>query len=247
MNVPVVHVQARGVQARQRRQQSIELHRAFPRRDAGAVHAAVEIEEQVQRDVGLDRRVGQRADRGLVVHDCRKLRPGERLHEAHEPFHVRPDRLIREQHVGRPGRRRHLRFGNRGALEPGNASIQMHPHHFAQLVGLHVRPQPLDAARDLDHAADVLVDTVGVDEEGWGRDVSYVVDGVPGHGGRLHQLPTTKSQLPRAVAQQWGENRTNQLVGSTFIPLFERFRWELGVVSWELTGSDPENVVLIRV
>jgi hypothetical protein len=107
---------------------------------------------------------------------------------VHEPLHVRADRLIREQHVWCPGRRRHLRFGDGRALESGDPLIEMHAHHFAQLVGLHVRPQPLHAARDLDHAADVPLDAVGVDEQRWGWDLGHVVDGVPGHAGRLHQL-----------------------------------------------------------
>ena len=212
-------------------QQSIELDRAFAGCDARAVHAAVQVEEQAHGDAGLDRLVGQRADRGLVIHDGRELRPRERLHQVHEPLHVRTDRLIREQHIRRPGRRRHLRFGNRGALEPGNALVEMHAHHFAQLVGLHVRPQPLHATRDLDHAADVPLDAVGVDEQGGRWDVSDVFDGVPGHGGRLHQLPTSKSQLPRGAARTMGlKVAPASWLARRLTPVVRAvFPWELGV------------------
>ena len=144
-----------------------------------------------------DRGRRQRIDRRRVVHDRREPRRRKRLHETDEPRHVGPDRLIREQHVRRAGARRHLRFRDGGALEPGDALVEVHPHHLAHLAGLQVRPQPPRIPDDLERRPDVLRDPFGIHEQRRRRDVGHVVDGVPGHGDRgRHCTPDGRSNAP---------------------------------------------------
>src|SRR5262245_31341612 len=54
--------------------------------------------------------------------------------------------------------------------------------------------------------------------------------------GRLSQTtPNSQRSNPKGHSfERRGEKRANKLVGWTFTPLFEGFRWELGVRSWEL-------------
>jgi hypothetical protein len=95
-----------------------------------------------------------------------------------------------------------------------NLVIEMHAHHFAQLVGLHVRPQALDATCQLDHVTDVLLDAVGIDEERGGGDPGDVFDGVPGHGGRLSQLSTIQRSNDPTIQRSKGNRSTNGVKSS---------------------------------
>ncbi len=168
------------------RKLSIEFDGFWSRRHTGPVHAAIEIEVKIERDAC--RRCGprKRKDRALIVDQRREFGGGVFLHQLNEPLHVRSNRLVREEHIGRSAHRRDLRLRDRRALEPGDAVVDLHPDHLGQLVGLHVRPETLDAPGDLDHPADVLFDAIGVHQQRRRRNLVDVGDRVPvGAGIRL--------------------------------------------------------------
>ena len=179
VDVAVVRVQPGGVQARRPDDPPVQLQRARARRDAGPVHPAIEIEEEIQREAGPDRRARQRADRALVIDERREPGLRKRARELDEPRHVWAHRLVGQQHIGGPTRRHHFRFGNRGALEFGDALVHLHPDDLGQLGRLHVRAKTRDAARQADHPADVVLDAIGIDEQRRRRDLVSVADAVP--------------------------------------------------------------------
>ena len=199
VKVAVIGVQPCGAQTWQCRDQPIALGRLRTGRDAGAVHAHVEIEEQAQRDARADGGPRQLSNRVGVVCQCGEGRARKVFDELHEPFDVGAYRLVRHQHVRRLARRDHLRFGDRGALELGDPLVQVHPDHFGELVGLHVRPEALNAARHVDHPSDVLLDPIGVDQQRRGGNLVDVFDRVPGVG---HDIsPESESQGDRRAQE----------------------------------------------
>ena len=98
----------------------------------------------------------------FIVHDRGEARRRIARGELPEPVDVRADRLVGEQDVRAAALRQHLGLGDRRALELVDAEHELPPDHLRQLVRLHVRPQPLDAAGDANHVADVLVDAIEV-------------------------------------------------------------------------------------
>ena len=69
VDVAVIHVEAGGAETGKGGDQFVQLHGPGTRRHSGAVHAAVEVEEQVQRHAVANRGIRQRANRSLVVYE----------------------------------------------------------------------------------------------------------------------------------------------------------------------------------
>ena len=98
--------------------------------------------------------------------------------EPCQPPRRRADDGVGEEHVEAAGRGGHLRLRDRRHLELRDAPFDLHPDHVWHLVRLDVRPQPFRASRGGDHAADVVRDPVGIDEQGRRGDLVLVRDDV---------------------------------------------------------------------
>jgi hypothetical protein len=217
VEVAVVGVQAAERQRRRRGDPPGEPHGLGPGGDPGAVHADVEVEEHVDRDAGGGRRPGEVVDADVAVDEAAEAGAGEPADELGEPGGRRAHHGIREQHVDGPGGRRHLHLGDRGSLELANALGQAEPDDLGHLVGLHVRPQPLDAPRSRRHTADVLLDPVRVDEERGRRDVGRVRDLVPGtHRGII---VAADSRPDKGRGRSCMRRVTTRIVGGMNMPL----------------------------
>jgi hypothetical protein len=87
------------------------------------------------------------------------------LHQLYEPARVWPHRRHREQDVLPAGRSGHLRFRNRGALELHNPQRQLRLHQLWKLVRFHMCTQPPHIAGNGDHAPQILLHSIHVDEQ----------------------------------------------------------------------------------
>ena len=159
-NMAVVDVKTRGAKAGRARDQLVERDRSGPGAMPVRCIPQSRSTKEIERDARGGRRARQRLDGPCIINQRRKTGRRKFLHELDEPLNVRPNRLIREQHVGHRTRRRHLRFRNRGALVFHDALRHLHPDDLGQLVRLHVRTKTIHTACDPDHPADVLLDAV---------------------------------------------------------------------------------------
>ena len=165
VNVSVIGVQSAGAQARHRSHATIELNRRRPGLDAAPMLPAIDIEQDGEPCSIGNKRLRQLPRRRFVIHQRCEL--GLRIlpRELHHARDVRPHRLIREQHIRRATRRRHLRLRDGRALELRDAQLELKPDHLRHLVRLHVRPQPRHAARDGNHAPDIFLHALRINEQ----------------------------------------------------------------------------------
>ena len=115
-------------------------------------------------------------------------KPGLRksLGQLHETSNVRTDRLIGQQHIRRAALGGHFRFSDSGAFEFSDAAGHLHPNQFGQFVGFDVRAKTLRAAGNPEHARDVFLDALRIQEQRRRRDLANVGDLVPGNAVVLH-------------------------------------------------------------
>ena len=138
--------------------------------DAGAVHAAVEVDEE--RD-GLGTAGGSRvyksSERALIIDEGRKLARGVGLDELKKAIHVRPDERVGNEDVGHPGEGGEFGLGDGGTLHRGDAEGELFGEDLVAFVGLDVRPQAGGIASDhLQHQFEVAGDGVRVKEQSGG-------------------------------------------------------------------------------
>ena len=150
-----------------------------PGENPRAMHARVEIDEQLDRVTRAAERLRQPPHDPFIVHDGgeggRRI-PGRELPET---IDVGTDRLIREQHVPTAALGEHLGLGDCRALELADPEHELSPDHLRQLVCFHVRPEAIDTTGHADHVADVLVYTFEVHQQRRGGDLVDVGDLIP--------------------------------------------------------------------
>ena len=166
VNVAVVGMEAGGVDA----WQLAKSIQARPHAGPGAMpDRCIPMSRsryRLHRHLRLDRGARDRPRIFLIVDQRREGGLGKRPHQLDEPRDVRPDRLIGEQHVRRAHGGHHFGLRDGGALEPGDplrpgACGSTSGSLFVFMCGR----SRSDAARHRDHAADVLFDAVGIDEQ----------------------------------------------------------------------------------
>ena len=74
------------------------------------------------------------------------------------------DAMVIRAAVVLDGEGHHLRLGNCGALEAGDAQAEMHADDLRQLVCLDMRPKAILVASDLNHLLQILKNPIGVDQ-----------------------------------------------------------------------------------
>ena len=120
--------------------------------------------------------------------------------QSNEPLNVRPNRLIRQEHIFSVATRCHFRLRDRGALELADAVFHLHANHLGQLMRFDMRPQTLRAAGHLDHAPDIFLNAVGIDQQRRRGDLAHIDYLVPGiklvfHPGLVcYRIPQTRAQ-----------------------------------------------------
>src|ERR1051325_1277223 len=157
----------------------IKLRDVRPRPDAGAVHAAVDVDKDFKREPSSGCGLREGAEHRLIIGDGGEARLRERLQQLNEPRDVWADWWIGEQHFLRAGCRGHLGLGDGGGLKFADALVELEPDDLGRLVRLHVRPQARRAAGHRDHPADVFADAVGVKEERRRDNVGFVGEAIP--------------------------------------------------------------------
>ena len=201
MVVAVVDVQAAGAQAGQAGDGFVERGGLGAGRHAGAVLAHVQVEQHVHalpfRGQGLRQRLGGGGVVGGDGEAAGRVGAGQTGHAAA----VRPDDVVRQQHVGDAAAGQHLGLGHRRALVLEDARVHRHADDLARLVRLDVRPEPAGVAGDLDGAGDVLPDQVFVEEQAGAINIGDVVDGVS----RIHGGFSGRSQVGKQVADAAGK------------------------------------------
>ena len=179
LNVAIVRVQAGGTQPVRVGDQGVKFGRTFARREACAVHPAIEVEENAERHIGGLRTLAQCADvRGIIRHraDCRLRKLAREFAEAGD---IWPGLRESEQHIRRSGGGAHLGLGDRGSLEFRDAQLDLPRDERAELVSLHMRPQPRRITDDLDHQPQVVLDAIAEKEEGRRGDRGFVLEAEP--------------------------------------------------------------------
>ena len=147
---------------------------------------AIDVEQHFDGPAGGGGRPGKRSDRFGVIGDRGEASPGKPLHQLHETADVRSNGLVGQQYVRRAATGRHLGLRDGGALEPGDATRQLQADQFRHLMRFHVGTQPLDASGQGDHAPEVFLDAIGINQQRGGRNLGGVADGEPDRGIRGH-------------------------------------------------------------
>ena len=70
--------------------------------------------------------------------------------------------MIGKQHIAGAGLCEHLRLGDGGALEPGDAGLELELDDLAEFVCLDVGAQSVGCAGHRDHAPDIFHDAIGI-------------------------------------------------------------------------------------
>ena len=148
--------------------------------DAGAVHAYVEVNIKHQSNAGRTGRRAQGLQVGRVVHQGGEMGRGKSLDQGHQARNIGAVGLMGQQNVFAPCAGGHLGLGNGGDLELVDASGALHGNDGRELVGFDMGAQAADTAGKLDHALEVVLNALGVEQHGGRSNAVRVGDGVPG-------------------------------------------------------------------
>jgi hypothetical protein len=127
MNVSVVGVQPAGNQRRERSDNAVEFERSGIRCNSRAMLPHIQIEQHLDLRGGALRGLGQFAHRAGVVRHTKEAHAAKARNQSEESIEVWPHQRIRQQHVLRPGTRRHLRLGHGRAFELRDAVAELKP------------------------------------------------------------------------------------------------------------------------
>ena len=176
MDMSVVSVQAVDGQVGQVVDQGVQLGRRVARLNSCPAHADFQIDQHRHRAVKTLRPPRGRAGRVRVVNRRPKCRLAVSADQMDEPLEIGAGKRICQEHVGAPGRRRHLGFGDRGTLVFVYAERLGQPDDFGHLVGLDVWPKPPWRSREGDHFLDVPANQARVNHKGRAKQFRHVVN-----------------------------------------------------------------------